>query len=114
MHILVSPDLLNMAALDMMVELKRIFDQARQDQKGNLFGAFAAIAAHLVNPETDIREALAAVGLNEPPSELSKFFQDGSLLHDAKTALKTLTITDNTDPNSWGSFMEFAREQFGK
>ncbi len=112
MKIVTSGKLINEQALKMGGELKNLFNKAKRDQRGKLFISFAVIAAHLVNPETSISKGFAATGLDGPPPEFTPFFKDGKLLDDAKDALNVLATIDNTDPDSWGSFMEFSREKY--
>lgn len=112
MVIEISTELFSERAMEISTELKRIFDGARKNQRGKLFAAFAAIGAHMVNHK-DISELLRAVGLEELPADLAPFFNNGQLLDDAKAALRLLATVDNLEPNSWGLFMEFCREQYG-
>lgn len=108
MEIIVNGQLASEGVLKMGSELKKIFDEAKKDQRSKLFSAFAAIAAHIVT-EKSISELFKAVGLDGPPIELTPFFKNNNLLDDAKTAFNMLATVDNTDPDSWGSFMEFSQ-----
>jgi len=112
MKILVSSITLSEGALEMGTKLKEIFDEAKKDQMSKLFACFGAIATHLVNPSMSMSQGFLAIGLDKPPDELAPFFNGKDLLPDAKAALESLAIIDNADPDSWGSFMEFCRENF--
>lgn len=112
MIIEINMELFSERAVEISTKLKKIFDEARKNQRGKLFASFAAIGAHMVN-QKDISELLKAVGLESPPVEIAPFFDNGQLLEEAEAAFRLLAIADNSEPNSWGSFMEFCREQYG-
>jgi hypothetical protein len=111
-QITISPTLLNERGVEMVAQLTKIFNRAKQDQRSELFTSFAVIATHLVRADKSISECLKAVGLEAISADLAPFLAENKLLDEARTALKVMEILDNTNPDSWGSFMEFCRNQF--
>ena len=109
-QIIVNGLLVSEQIMEIADKLKKIFDQAKKDQRGKLFISFAAIATHLVCPEKSLMATLKAVHLDNPSPELAQFFNEDGLLNNAKTALEFLAEIDNQEPDSWGSFVEFIKE----
>jgi hypothetical protein len=112
MTITVSADVVNERALEMSIAFKKLFDEAKRNQRSKLFANFGAIAAHLANDNAPISEKFKAVGLDGPDTSLCQFFDGEDLAADAIAGFNMLAVHDNVEPDSWGSFMEFAREQF--